>query len=116
MLISDMILLRYLGLSVTGLALDLLASPAGSVLGALRVFLVGANLASHAGDPLLAEGCTVLAVGEGLGQVTNDTHAGAKQSLGAVGVLVDGLQEAEDGLDVRSQQLTYKPISVAEAE
>jgi hypothetical protein len=98
-----MILCVCLMQKLTRLTLDLLASPAGSVLSTLRVLLVGTDLTSHVGDPLLAEGCAVLAVGECLGQVTNDTHAGTEQSLGAVGVLEDGLQKAEDRLDVRSQ-------------
>jgi len=47
----------------------------------------------------------VLSVGESLRKVTNDTHAGTKQCLGAVGVLVDGLQKLEDGLDIWLQKL-----------
>lgn len=57
------------GVGLTRLTLDLFAGPACGVLSALREFLVGTSLASHVGEPLVAEVLADFAVGECLGDV-----------------------------------------------
>jgi len=56
-------------IELTTLLLDLVAGPAGSLLGALGVLLVPTNVACHLGEPVCAEEVGELAVREGLGDV-----------------------------------------------
>lgn len=81
------------------LALDLLASPAGGLNGPRAVLAGGTGLADESGDPVVAEVMSQLAVGEGIGKITENTHRGTHQALAAVTLLRNDVKELEDGLD-----------------
>lgn len=92
---------------LTILTLDLLPGPASSVLGTLRKLLAGTNVTCHEGKPVLAEVLAVFTVGESFGKVTNDTHAGSEEGLGAVGIEVNGVEKLKDRVDVWSNELVW---------
>lgn len=107
------------------MTLDLLAGPARRLDGALGEVTVRPSVLDHRADPFLSEGFDKLPVGVSVCKVTvifislhvqqctevqadlpNNTHRRPHKSLTPVHVAGNDIEQLEDGLDVRLQNLS----------